>query len=42
VNLLGKIDKMNKAVSDLESRIDDLVVAARRLASSGSKTARKK
>ena len=35
--LLGKIDKMNKSVSDLEGRIDDLVVASERLASSGQK-----
>lgn len=41
-SLLGKIDKMNQAVSDLEMRIDDLIAASERLASSGERTAAKK
>ena len=41
-SLLGKIDKMNQAVSDLESRIDDLIASAERLSPSDEAPKKKK
>ena len=41
-SLLLRIDAMNKSVSDLESRIDDLIAAAEKIASSGNPSSRKK